>query len=159
VLPPGAAEVVPLAGLLRGAADGARPAWVAVHLRRAAELLTYMVGELHIEHGANDVLRSRLSDLEELAAQQAAELARHHADFERWEDMANRGAQQVVANMRMRTLLSEALCGPVPEDWELRARQEVPPCDPPTSSAATASAAITGGVPGSGGAANAPTPS
>lgn len=137
VLPAGVHEVVPLAGLLRGVADGARPAWAAVHLRRAAELLTY---------------------LEELAAQQAAELRRHHADFEMWEDMANRGAMQVVANMRMRTLLSEALCGPVPEDWEQRARQEVPPCDPPTSFAVPASTATTGSVPGSGGVASAPTP-
>lgn len=65
---------------------------------------------------------------------QDGELRRHHADFERCERMAARGAAHVEANARMRTLLHEALYGPVPEDWAHRAALEVHTWSASTSS-------------------------
>lgn len=35
-------------------------------------------------------------------ADQAAEIARHHKDFARWEEMADKGAQQIEENKRLR---------------------------------------------------------
>lgn len=52
-----------------------------------------------------DILQLALDIINELQA----EIARHHRDFERWEDMADKGAQRIEEVNRLRTQNEELL--------------------------------------------------
>lgn len=62
--------------------------------------ITYMDDPKPLLHAAANALEAAENEIRELKA----EIARHHKDFERWEAMANKGAQQVAKLAAIDTL-------------------------------------------------------
>lgn len=53
------------------------------------------------------LMRFRIVELELLVAELKMEIARHHRDFERWEEMADKGAARIAENIALRERVAE----------------------------------------------------
>jgi hypothetical protein len=65
--------------------------------------------------GALDAARQRANWFEEKCEEQEQEIARHHKDFERWEEMADKGAAQIERAKRLERAVQVLV--PVAEQW------------------------------------------
>lgn len=99
--------------------------WMAEYITRLHATVDRLTGENEQHVGAVAHLLRRAETAEEEVARLTDELAdargeinRHHVDFPRWEAGWARSEGRAQ-------LLREALSGPVPDDWEQRAREAV----------------------------------
>lgn len=99
--------------------------WMAEYITRLHATVDRLTEEVAAERavavGRWEVMRRAQDEVARLTGELAdarSEIARHHVDFPRWEAGWARSEGRAQ-------LLREALSGPVPDDWEQRAREAV----------------------------------